>query len=325
MKVAITGATGFVGRVVLRHLADTGNTINIITRNKANFSHSYRNVTVYEGSIYNFHDLLPVFKDCEVVLHMACMSSWDEIGDPKVKQVAVEGSITVARAARENCVPRLIYISSAAAVGYLNSFDVTRHGLGPESYLSEPTDLWYAEAKLLAERELNSFCTANNMDLITLCPGEIYGPNDYKRVTAGNIETLLYSAMPITVASGGVSVTSVLDVASAIVSSITNGKPGTRYLLGGENLTMIEFAKLVRTVGGLHRLVVPLPAIIIKLAVILSKFFKLKPPVPEGLVPYLGKYWWIDSTLAIKDLAYEPRSANETVQSVITWLRNERK
>src|SRR5207247_508392 len=101
------------------------------------------------------------------------------------------------------------------------------------------------------------------LPVIVVNPCEVYGPNDTKLVTAGNLADFANSS-PAMVCRGGTSVVHVDDVAAGTIAALERGEPGERYILGGDNLTVRQLAELTIQVLGQKKGILELPRGLIK-------------------------------------------------------------
>jgi dihydroflavonol-4-reductase len=253
---------------------------------------------------------------CGGCVHLASVSSWDEIASPEVEDVIVEGTRNVLDAARGVDGLRLVYVSSAAAVNGSNApkvfdeqspFDLERSGLR------------YAVAKHAAE-QLVLEATRGGLHAAIVNPGETYGPDDDEWVTAGAIRDVL-KGWPALAVRGGASVVHVEDVAEGIVAALERGRSAERYILGGDNLEIEEIVRAALTAAGSRKPVVVVPAAVLRAVVRLCRLVRLPPPVPADVVGYACRYWFVDSSKAKAELGYRPRPAAETLASVVSWIR----
>ena len=159
------------------------------------------------------------------------------------------------------------------------------------------------------------------MPVVIVNPGEVYGPNDTALITACNLIDFAKSK-PVLVCNGGTSVVYVDDVALAIVRAMEKGKPGERYILGGENLTVRQLAELClerpraeeedrsgaeRGLEG-HR---PPSATTLHIPL----------PFNPHVVPYATRFWFMDSSKAQRELGVSFRPARATLEPTLAWLR----
>ncbi|MDQ7087366.1 MAG: NAD-dependent epimerase/dehydratase family protein [Acidobacteriota bacterium] len=116
--------------------------------------------------------------------------------------------------------------------------------------------------KLLADRQLRQRME-KGAPLVALYPGVVYGPG---RMTDGNIlaaagRDLLRGRLPGTIGPGDrrQCLAFVEDVAAGFLLALDKAEPGSRYVLGGENLTVRQALELMARAGGVEvpRRVIP--------------------------------------------------------------------
>ncbi len=152
-----------------------------------------------------------------------------------------------------------------------------------------------------------------------VCPAETYGPDDHEWVTAGALRSAI-AGWPALAVRGGTAIAHVDDVAEGIVAALQRGRPGERYILGGENLTVGELTRLALAVAGLRKPVVTLPGWLVRATVAACGALRIPPPVPAGVVGYALRYWFVSCDKARRELGYRPRPAQATLRSVIEWM-----
>jgi dihydroflavonol-4-reductase len=249
---------------------------------------------------------------------LAAVSSWQSLDSAKLEETIVEGTRHLLDALRAAGARRLVYVSSAAAVDGASA-PVLFNEQSP--FTLENSGLTYAVAKNQAEHLVLAAAT-RDFEVVVVNPAETYGPHDRDWITAGNIRDILRS-WPGLAVRGGASLAHVDDVADGIAAALERGRSGERYILGGDNLTIFEIVKLVHELGRLGRPIITLPFSLLRLAVSVSLALGLKPPVEPVVLGYLPRYWFMDSSKAQRELGYHPRSARETLESVILWIREQ--
>ena len=179
-----------------------------------------------------------------------------------------------------------------------------RRDLG-EGFLS-----YYDETKFLAHRAVEERIAAGQRIVIAM-PGVTYGPGDH--TAAGEQLRGAYdgSLRYVGVADTGISAAHVDDVAAGIVAALDRGRIGEAYVLGGENLRLIDAMRVAARLGGrsLPRLV--LPASLVRLAArapaALARAAGLPEDLGEVMRASLGVTYWASSAKAATELGYVPR------------------
>ena len=115
------------------------------------------------------------------------------------------------------------------------------------------------------------------------------------------------------------------DAADAMVRALERGRAGTRYLLGGCNVTLRElFARLER-VSGVKGPRAPLPREATRAAgMLLERIAAVigRPPVVDAESLELARYfWYVDATRAEQELEWVPRDPTTTLADTVADLR----
>jgi dihydroflavonol-4-reductase len=152
-------------------------------------------------------------------------------------------------------------------------------------------------------------------------PTEVYGPFDTALNTAGNLVDMAKSS-PVFVCNGGTSVVHVDDVATGIIAALAKGKPGSRYILGGENLTISELASLSLSILGQHKRIIKIPNSLIRTLAAGAERMNLPFPINPKVVPYATRYWFVRNDKARAELGVSFRTARDTLEPTFAWLKS---
>jgi len=319
MRLFVTGGNGFIGSRVVRRLCGRGHDVRCLLRPTA----SVRRIRglPYEPLVGDMHDrgvLEEGLHERDACIHMASVSSWEEMEREDIEHSVLDGTRAIVEAVRSHDALRMVYVSSAAAVNASRRPQVFDER---SSFTLSDSGLRYAVAKHRAE-SLVLGAAGDGLDAVVVNPGETYGPHDDEWVTAGAIRDVL-RGWPALAVRGGASVTHVEDVADGIVAALEHGRAGHRYILGGDNLTIEQIVRTVLSAAQLRRPVVVVPAGVVRAAVRACVATRVPPPVRPGMVGYLGRYWYVDSTKARKELGYTPRPSGDTLRSVVEWIQGD--
>jgi 2-alkyl-3-oxoalkanoate reductase len=186
MKVAVLGASGFIGtRIVEMMRLDGGDEVRPVVRSPAHLARLSK--FSLDSRIADARDepaLTVAFAGCDVVVH-AIAGSADMI---------VAGVAPVYRAAQRARVRRLIYLSSASVHG-----QAPLAGTTEESPLSDRQVLEYNNAKVRAERLLQSLRARGDVEVVILRPSIVFGPRSF---WVGNFADALLSDQAYLVNNG---------------------------------------------------------------------------------------------------------------------------
>jgi dihydroflavonol-4-reductase len=211
---------------------------------------------------------------------------------------------------------RVVTVSSTAAV---NASDAPRVFDEDTEFTLRDPSLHYAHAKHNAEI-IAGEAYRRGVRVVVVNPAEVYGPGDTALGTASNLIDFAKST-PVLVCSGGTSVVHVDDVAAGIIAALARGRPGERYILGGDNLTIRQLAELVLELMGRHAPIVTVPNAAARLAARAAIALHVPAPFNPHVVPYATRYWFVDNSKAQRELGVTFRGARATIQSTLDWLR----
>ena len=114
MRVLVTGATGFVGREILRQLHQQGQSIRILARNRASprvqEAISRWGAEVHAGNVLEAASLEGAFSGVEAVIHLVGIIS--EVGVSTFEDVHTRGTQNMLSKAQQACVRRFVHMSA---------------------------------------------------------------------------------------------------------------------------------------------------------------------------------------------------------------------
>ena len=200
LRVAVTGATGFVGRSLVPLFTQAGHDLNLLMRNPASGS-LIGSVRIVKGDLQDGAALRDLTQGTDVVLHVAGAVSAPSVAE--FMRVNLDGTVAVAKAAKANGVKRFVYVSSMAA--------------------REPSLNGYCASKASAEAALEGF--ASDFELCVMRPAAVYGPGD--TATLPLLQALMSKRAFIPgMASARFAMVHVEDVARALAEAV-QGPIGT--------------------------------------------------------------------------------------------------
>ncbi len=247
MKALVTGSTGFVGSHIARALVESGHDVRALHRTTSRLD--VLAGLKYESAIGDVTDSDSLRTACagiDWVFHVAAVADYWRADKTRLFHVNVEGTRKVLEAAREANVKRVIFTSSVAAIGWrsdgLPSDESLPFNLPPERFP-------YGYSKVLAE-EVVAEAVAAGQDVVILNPVVIMGPGDLNMISGSFITQVKRLQWAVPIASGGVSVIDVRDVARGHLAAAEKGRTGERYILSTANYSHRELLTMIAEIVG---------------------------------------------------------------------------
>lgn len=326
MPTLVTGASGFVGSAVLRHLIEAGHEVRALVRpgsDRRNLA-DLAGVTVVEGDLTDAASLRTAVRGCEYLFHVAAdYRLW--IPEPEViYRINVQGTRDLIEAATEAGVKRIVYTSSVATLG-LNPDRTPADEETPVSL--EDMVGHYKRSKYLAEREVEQLVRERGAPVVTVNPSTPVGPRDIKPTPTGRIfADMLRGRMPAYVDTG-LNIVHVDDVATGHLLAFERGDIGERYILGGENMTLRELLEAIARAGNVKPPRIHVPhGVVLPVAWVAEQWARLTGTTPLVCLDEIRmarKFMYFSSAKAGDRLGYRPRPAAEAIADAVNWFRKQ--
>lgn len=324
LTVAVTGPTGSIGKAFIRALEQTPGVDRIIGMARSPVDTAELGWTKAEyrqGDILDPASVEEVVKDADVVVHLAFLI-WGS--QKETREVNLEGSKNVFKAAFDAGAKRLVYTSSVAAYGFyddnpeLLTEDVPARGTKGHYYSAQKAEL---------EETLTSLAQGRDTDVYVFRPCIVAGPTaldvidklPYVQLSEklpGPVKKLV-GTIPLlrpVIPDPGLAFQLVHedDVADALVAAVLGrGEPGVYNLAAEKEITASDIAH------ALGWYAIPLPELAVDATAKIISRFPLLPASASWLhavrVPVL-----MDTTKARTKLGWRPRyDAVETLAETV--------
>lgn len=330
LTVAVTGATGFLGRHTVATLLDAGHAVVCLSRRGTvpvdpatgqphEAALESGRVKGLSCDVLDLDALTAATTGADVLVHGAGMVSNRSRDARKVFDLHVTGTEHAVAACRTNGIARMVHISTSGTIAV---------GTDPDKVFTE-TDDWavqttarwpYYRTKLFSEQAALD-ASGDGLTVVSLNPSLLLGPgDDPEGESTASVRTFLEDGLPAS-PPGGVAFVDVRDVARAVLAALTKGRGGERYLLNGANQSFHDyFCKLAR--------IADKPAPLVRLpqaARSLVGFLKPGSVLRTGFGPSLSKqqldlsshFWYCDASKAAEELGFVARDPTETLADTV--------
>ena len=320
MKVAITGATGHIGGVIVRELLHIGHTVKVLVRGHDNKSLNELDVEKVQGDLYDTISLKHLMESCDALIHAAALISIDGGMKGLVHRTNVEGTRHVMDAAKAAGIKRVIHISSVHAYAQHPLDEIMHEHRAPAGDDTFAYDRSKRDGQALALSYASS-----DMEVLVVNPTSVVGPFDFKPSKLGQaIINMSTGKLPF-VFKGGFDFCDGRDVAHAIVNALTMGKSGEAYLLGGGWHSLSEFGQILSEVSNYKNKPIALPTILgwigLPFVKILARITKSEPLYTnEALVAVSEGNRHINCAKAKTELQYSARPLRESLHDTYQWF-----
>jgi dihydroflavonol-4-reductase len=320
VRALVTGAAGFIGGHVVTALVSQGAQVRVFDRRPPSTGTLPDNVEFLQGDILDPDAVRRAVDECDAVFHLAAVYSFARRDAALMRAVNVGGTRVVLDAALRGRRRRVVHTSSCATCGPVRGRPATEHDRPPRRELSVP----YKRTKAEGE-ELALTAARQGAEVIVVNPTVPVGSGDLRPTPTGKmVADVVRGRARGYLARSALNIVAVEDVARGHLAAFERGRPGERYLLGGDNLSVREVFALVAEVVGLRapRLAVPWIAAYAGAGVVAAALRPLgREPellvldeVRAGRLPHL-----FDDAKARVELGYTSRPAVEALANAARW------
>jgi dihydroflavonol-4-reductase len=313
----VIGGSGFVGGAVLDALVSEGRPVRALARSgRAADELRGRGVEAVLGDLLDPESLARAMDGCAVIYHAAGVNALC-VADPRpMERVNIDGSANVIAAAASAGARRVVYTSSAAALGEAPGTVGSETSQHRGWFLSQ-----YERTKYLAEIRVLREAATRNVDVVCVSPSSVQGPGRLHG-TARLLLQYLNGSLKFLVDTR----ISFLDIADSTAGHLLaekQGAAGDRYVLNGATFTTRELISLVtRSTGIEHRVRwIPGQAAMAAAALVetAARAARRKPPLCREMVRTLLNGHAYDGSKAERELGVRYTPVEDTIGRTLRW------
>ena len=281
----VTGSTGHLGANLVRRLLADGHAVRVLLRPSSDDAAiAGLDVERIHGDLRDVAACRRAVKGCHGIHHCAALVSTiygDRRHRREIFECNVLGTRNLLQAALDAGVPRVVVTGSLSAVGHLPGQPVD------EGVPFDPFawNLPYGFSKACVEHEcLKAF--ADGLPVVIAVSCAILGPHDYKPSRMGRTlidfaNRRLWAYVP-----GGFEFVSASDMVQGHLLAMERGRPGQRYIISSQFLTVDELLGIFEQVSGQPRPKLRLPGALMQgIASLSDLVLRWFPRLPRRFTP----------------------------------------
>ena len=244
------------------------------------------------------------------VFHCAGLTSVRPADSRRLFEVNVGGTRTVLAECLRKGVERVVFNSSAAALGPARPGGTADE---TQAFTAGSLGIPYVDSVHQAEQEAMHLVD-QGLRLVCVNPCVAFGPGDYNLGSTRIVRSFLLGRVPMYV-DGAFSLVDVRDLARGFQLADERGEVGERYILGGRNFT---FDRLFADLGRLSGIEPPV-RVPTTVALVAAAALGERAPVAAEEVRAAAHWWTYRSTKARRELGWRPRPHEDTLQATVEW------
>ena len=318
-KCLVTGATGYLGTVLIKSLHNAGYYVASLVLPGENTEYVSRYSDVRYSDVCDINTLEREAAGFDVLIHLAGIIDISTRNRAMMKRVNVDGTKNVAEICRKHGI-KMIYCSSVHAIPCLTK----------NQTMTETTDFdpgrvkgLYSKTKAEATRAVLEM-TRRGLDAMVAFPSGIIGPNERKLSNIGQlISDFLCGGLKAYV-DGWYNFVDVRDVASGILGMMKNWKSGDCYILSAYEVSVGQMLSEIAKASGKRMLRVELPYWLVMGTSYLSELYYLllhkKPLYTHYSLQTLHSNCHFSNQKACDGIKFSTRPMQESLSDMTKWV-----
>ena len=325
MKILVTGAGGLVGSHIVEELAKQGIPLRAAYRPEQVPEHPESEFMIdgleTETVSLNVNDRNAVFqavKDCQMVFHAEHLCSFDSSDRGLLQAINVDGTKNIMEASLHHGVEKVVYTSGMETLKSAPGQENIRESDGV-SLEELGTD--FERSRYQAEREAIRF-KQQGLPLIIVHPTVCLGTRDREPTLFGNYLRRYLEGRTHFYLDTGLNLVDVIDVAKGHLLAAKRGQIGGRYILGNQNVYMLELLRNLEAISGIAAPTTALPFGFAKIGNALAQgILRRRDGLPTPLIGRLRQPLFFDSSLAKEELGMPQSNVWEALRRHLIDLK----
>lgn len=321
--ILVTGGAGFIGSHLVRRLVEQGERVRVLERPTARVDHlPLDRIDVIFGDIRSQESVRRAVQGCREVYHLAANPNLWTQQRGQFRQVNYHGAVRVLDECLQAGVRRILHTSTESILTRARQTAPIA-----EDQQITPRDVVgpYCRSKFLAERHAMRLAR-DGAPVVIVNPTLPVGPGDWGRSPPTQMVLDFCKGKRREYLDAELNLIDVRDVADGMVRALERGRPGRRYLLGHENVSIREVFRLLATLTGLPepRWRVPYPVALAAAYVSELVADVVTHRIPAATVTGVKltrRRMHFDPRRSLDELRLEPRPIQQSLADAVSWFR----
>jgi dihydroflavonol-4-reductase len=319
-RYLVTGATGFIGRSVVRALLHRGAAVRVFCRDAGKARRLFGEPPeIVVGDLCDPGSMSAACREVAVIIHIGGVYRFGRRARREMFEANVRGTEHLLAAARAAQVGRFVLASSNAVLSGGGGRLVTEQDFPERVSPREP----YRWSKWLAEQAaLQAFAQGLPVTIASLS-SPIGAGDEVPTPTGQMVRDFLAGRFPFS-AQVALNFIHVAELAEGIVAVADRGRAGERYLLGHHNVWLDDFLAVVAQCSGRRKPRCRLPQALVTAIGAVGELVGSQRVCWETAA-HARQHQWLDCRKAETELGWRAAAPLEkAVSEAVEWFRRER-
>jgi dihydroflavonol-4-reductase len=323
MAILVTGGAGFIGSHLVERLLEQGEAVRVLEHPKARVAHlPLDRIELVRADIRDCQAVVRAVRGCAQVYHLAANPNLWTQRRGEFAQVNYQGAVTVLEAALKAGAHRVLHTSTESILTRATQTSpiaedqsvTIRDVIGP-----------YCRSKFLAERHALKL-GRRGAPVVIVNPTLPIGPGDYGRSPPTRMILDFCLGKRHEYLDAELNIIDVRDVADGMLRAMERGRPGRRYLLGHENVSIRSVFNTLARLTGLPAPVWRVPYAVALATAYVSEwaadvFTHRAPAATVTGVKLTRRRMHFDGRRSLRELGLHPRPVAQSLADAVAWFR----
>ncbi|MBI5511691.1 MAG: NAD-dependent epimerase/dehydratase family protein [Deltaproteobacteria bacterium] len=315
MTVLVTGGTGFVGTAIVEALQRQGSPVRVLARRSSKTEHLQKlGAEIVYGDILDKQSLVDALKGCDTLYHAAALYDFWGLDRRTLMRTECEGTENAMAAALAARTPKVVYTSTALAIGE-HKGEVGTESTKHRGYFCSI----YEAAKVASENIVMAYVD-KGLPVVIVNPASVYGPGDLK--PSGRAMLDFVNGKTAGIVRGFNSLVYRDDVGAGHVLAAAKGKIGERYILSGNTVALDAWFKVLCGLTGapMKPLMPTWFLAMFAASVEMASRFTRRPPVLSWeTFRTMAHGFQVDGSKAVRELGVKYTPFEDGLRRTVLW------